>query len=101
MVKYRGKEIALAAQKEIDKRKREIQLLLNVVEPDPELQPFLLTDEATFFDAVGDPEQEIRRRLDFYFGQRLPLSLKLPLWQFADEVKRLVVGWPDNWNPPA
>jgi len=77
-------------------RRFEIQLLINVVEPDPAYQPFLMTDEASFLDAVGCEPEEIQRRLDRYFGVPLGLSLTLPVWSYVDEVKRLRPGWPDE-----
>jgi hypothetical protein len=86
----------LTEQSETEARTREVQLLINVVEPDPEYQPFILTDEASLLDAVGHDEVEIQRRLDYYFGARLPISLGLPLWKFVDSVKGLRPGWPDE-----
>ncbi len=62
------KRFEIAPDTEVQRRAREVQLLLNVIEPDPEYQPFVLTDEASVFDAVGHEEDEIRRRLELYFG---------------------------------
>jgi hypothetical protein len=87
--------IEIAPQYETQRREREIQLLINIVEPDPAYQP-LLTDEANFLDAVGEEAEEIQRRLDCYFGVPLGLPLTLPLWRYVDEVKRLRPGWPDE-----
>jgi len=53
MSKRQPSPIEIAPNSETQRRAREIQLLLNVVEPDPEYQPFLLTDEASLFDAVA------------------------------------------------
>jgi hypothetical protein len=86
----------VAAQTESDRRRREIQLLVNLIQPDPEYQPFLLTDEATLLDVVSDAPEEIQRRLDCYFGVPLGLALSLPVWRYVDEVKRLRPGWPDD-----
>jgi hypothetical protein len=86
----------IASQDEVDEREREIQLLINVVEPDPEYQPWLLTDEATFSDAIGADEEVILDRLRNYFGEDLGISLRLPIWRFVDEVKKRRPGWPDE-----
>ena len=75
---------------------REVQLLLNVVEPDPEYQPFVLTDEASVFDAVGHDEDEIRRRLELYFGRPVALDLSVPLWRLVDEIRAWRPGWPEE-----
>jgi len=80
-------------------RGREVQLLINIAEPDPEFQPFALTDEASLLDAVCTPPTEIARRLDAYFRGNLELNLALPLWRLVDAVKRLRPGWPDDLKP--
>jgi len=53
-----SKPFEIAPDTEIQRRAREVQFLLNVVEPDPEYQPFVLTDEASLFDAVGHDEDD-------------------------------------------
>lgn len=58
----------IADDTETQARAREVKVLLNIVEPDPEYQPFILTDEASLFDAVGAGEEEMLRRLALYFG---------------------------------
>ena len=80
-------------------RGREVQLIINIAEPDPEFQPFVLTDEASLLDAVPTPAIEIARRLDAYFRADLDLNLALPLWRLVDVIKRLRPGWPDNLEP--
>ena len=80
-------------------RGREVQLIINIAEPDPELQPFVLTDAASLLDAVPTPPIEIVRRLDAYFRADLELNLALPLWRLVDVIKRLRPGWPDNLAP--
>jgi hypothetical protein len=86
----------VAADTEVKRRAREVQLLLNVVEPDPEYQPFVLTDEASVFDAVGHDEDEIRRRLELYFGRPVALDLSVPLWRLVDEIRAWRPGWPEE-----
>jgi hypothetical protein len=97
----RPKRIELAPQVEIGRRPREIQLLINIAEPDPEYQPGLLTDEASLLDAVGTAPDDIQRRLDAYFGVPLGISLRTPIWQYVDAIKRHFPGWPDDWPPAA
>jgi len=80
-------------------RGREIQLIINIAEPDPEFQPFGLTDAASLLDSVPTPEIEIARRLDAYFRADLELNLALPLWRLVDVIKRLRPGWPDDLEP--
>ena len=93
-----GKKIELADHAEIDAREREIQLLINIVEPDPQYQPVLLTDEANLFDAVGADEDTISRRLKSYFGTDFDLPLRLPLWKLVDAIKTRHAGWPDSFE---
>jgi hypothetical protein len=44
------KQIELARSIETEARKREVQLLINISEPDPQYQPLILTDEASILD---------------------------------------------------
>jgi hypothetical protein len=80
-------------------RGREVQLLINIAEPDPELQPFGLTDAASLLDAVPTQPVDILRRFDAYFRADLELDLALPLWRLVDKIKRLRPGWPDDLQP--
>src|SRR5260370_42397894 len=84
----------LADQTETDTRQREIQLLLNIVEPDPNYQPFILTDEASLFSALGSDEETIRRRLNSYFGGVIDLQLDCPMWKLVAAIKRQRPDWP-------
>jgi hypothetical protein len=54
----RPKTFEIADDTETRARAREVQALLNIVEPDPEYQPFILTDEASLFGAVAAWEDE-------------------------------------------
>ena len=94
-----SKKIELAESEEIEKREREVQLIINIVQPDPEYQPVFISDEACFFDISGDSETEIESRLRFYFKGELPASLITPVWQFIEVVKIQYPGWPENWPP--
>ncbi|HYP75581.1 MAG TPA: hypothetical protein VER12_06500 [Polyangiaceae bacterium] len=92
-------DIELASSTETTARGREVQLIINIAEPDPEFQPFALTDEASLLDAVPTPVSEISRRLDAYFRADLGLDLAIPLWRLVDRIKRLRPGWPDDLEP--
>jgi hypothetical protein len=91
-----SRKIELAPTIETDKRQREVQLLINIAEPDPEYQPVLLTDEASLLDAVGTQTEEIRRRLNAYFGVDLGLDLTTPIWQLVDQLKGVNPNWPEE-----
>ena len=84
----------LAPTVETERRRREVDALIAVVEPDPEYQGPLVTDEASLLDAVGASAQEIQDRLDAHFGGRLPIPLSTPLWRFVDALKSLRPTWP-------
>lgn len=91
--------IELAESTQTLARGREVQLLLNIAEPDPEYQPGVLTDAASLLDAVPTERKEIARRLDAYFRADLELDLELPIWQVVDAIKRIRPGWPDVVEP--
>jgi hypothetical protein len=90
-----GKTIVLADHTQTDARVREIQLIINIVEPDPEYQGALVTDEATLLDAVGVDEATMAQRLKQHFGDDFDLPLRLPLWKLVDVVKTRYPDWPD------
>jgi hypothetical protein len=94
------KKIELAPSTETEARKREIQLIINVVEPDPEYQPLILTDEASLLDAVATEPREISRRLNAHFGADISFDLGTPVWRLVDRIKQLRPGWPDEADPP-
>jgi hypothetical protein len=96
MAEGQPRRFEIAPHTEIQRRAREVQLLLNLVEPDPEHQPFVLTDEASLFDAVGREEDEIRRRLELYFGRPFAFDLSLPIWRLVDEIRAWRPGWPEE-----
>jgi hypothetical protein len=93
------RKIEVASSTETELRKREVQLLINIAEPDPEYQPFIVTDEATLLDAVAPGPAEVSRRLDAYFGASLGLDLRSPIWRLVDVIKQLRPGWPDDPGP--
>jgi hypothetical protein len=89
--------VEIADDTETKARAREVQVLLNIVEPDPEYQPFILTDEAYLFDAVATDEDEMLRRLALYFRGDFSFSLRQPVWKLVDEIKSVYPNWPDDW----
>lgn len=93
------KTIKFAETIETEKLKREIQLLINVVVPDPQYQPIFLSDEANFFDITGDTAEQIESKIRFYFKGELPTKLNTPLWKFVKIVKNQYPTWPDDWPP--
>jgi hypothetical protein len=93
------KKTEFAPSSETESRQREVQLLINIAEPDPEYQPVILTDEASLLDAVGTAVEEITRRVNAYFRADLGLDMSLPVWRLVDEIKRLKPGWPDEFGP--
>lgn len=92
------KTFELGATENTDARQREVQLLINIAEPDPEYQPFLLTDEASLLEAVATGTDVIRSRLIAYFGDDMQLDLRQPVWQLVDQIRRLRPGWPDDYG---
>ena len=73
---------------------REIQLLINVIEPDPRWQPMFVSDLASLLDCLGNEEDEIRRRLAFYFGSDPGIDLRQPAWRVVDRLKSTFPEWP-------
>lgn len=95
----RPKKIEIAPHTETERRAREVQILVNIIEPDPEYQPFLLTDEASPFEVSAAAPELIQSRLEFYFRRPVPVALSTPLWQLVDALKSAFPGWPDDWSP--
>lgn len=93
------RSVEFAPSTETLARGREVQLIINIAEPDPEFQPGVLTDDASLLDAVPTAPAEIARRLDAYFRADLELDFGLPLWRLVDQIKRLRPGWPDDVQP--
>ena len=99
MTKTANRQFETAPTVEIASRQREIQLILNVIQPDPEYQPSLLTDEASLLDACGLSRELIAARLADYFGEPFPFQLTTPLWCLVDLAKSKWPWWPDDWPP--
>jgi hypothetical protein len=90
------KKIVFASGVETERRQDAVYFLIRIAEPDPEYQNPFVTDEASLVDALGASPEEIQARLDHHFGERLPIPLGLPLWQFVDAVRARRPGWPDR-----
>lgn len=89
----------LADDTETKRRSREIKVLVNILEPNPDLQPYFLSDEAGIGEVCSGDAKTIQLRLESYFGRDHKLSLELPLWKLVDQIKQQYPGWPDNWPP--
>ena len=90
------KKFEIADDTETKARARGVQTLLNIVEPDPEYQPLILTDEACLFGAVATDEDEMLRRLAVHFLGEFSFSLRQPVWKLVDETKSVYPDWPDD-----
>lgn len=92
-------ELEFADNDETESRSREVQLLQNVIEPDPEYQALFISDEANLLDISGLDSKEIEARIRFYFKGDLPAPLNIPVWQFIEMVKQKYPRWPEEWPP--
>lgn len=81
-------------------RRREIELLVNIIAPDPRYQPWFLADEASIYAVRDQGEKTIRPRLEGYFGRPLKFELRKrqPLWELVDDIKKAYPDWPDSWD---
>jgi hypothetical protein len=93
------KRIEYASRAELDSRSREVQLLINLAQPDPDLQPVFLSDESTLLDFVVEPIPLVEARLEAYLGLPLPLPISAYIWKLVDAIKQSYPGWPDDWPP--
>ena len=89
-------EFTIAGSEETEARRREVQFVLNIVEPDPAYQPLLVTDAASLLDVVGAGPEEIARRMDAHFGCHVDVDVCLPVWRLVDELKCVRPEWPDG-----
>jgi hypothetical protein len=98
-MKDKNEHLKFDDDSETKRRSREIEILINVIEPDPELQPYFLSDQATVFEVSAESEEAIRKRMEAYLGAPLKFSLRQPLWQVVDEIKKTFPQWPNDWPP--
>ncbi len=92
------KKIVPAESNEIATRKREIQLIFNIIEPDPEFQPIFTSDEATLLDSTAHDREMVRARLEAYLHFDCGHLLNMPIWEVVDEIRARIPGWPDEPN---
>jgi len=93
------RRIEYAPTIEVESRVREVQLLINIVQPDPEYQPFFVSDESTLFDFATEGRSVVEARLEAYLRRSLPIPITSPIWQVADAISAVCRGWPDEWPP--
>ena len=74
--------------------RREIQLLINILQPDPEFQPLQITDNLRVFDVVTANEKIIRERFENHFEQPFTFELKQPLWKLVEDIRLRMPDWP-------
>lgn len=86
----------LADTNDVDARAREVQLVMNVIEPDPEFQPMFLSDESHILQCCRVEEDMIATRLRSFFGPSIELKLDGTVVEFIDSIKRQIPDWPDN-----
>jgi hypothetical protein len=79
---------------ETEARAREVQLLINIIEPDPRWQPMFVSDLASLLDCLGNDQDDMRRRLSFYFGRDPGIDLRQPAWRVVDRLKSAFPAWP-------
>ncbi len=91
--------VSFAEARETESREREIQLLFNIVEPDPEYQPIFTSDEATLLECTGHPKNVVLARLEYYLQIDCSFATTLPVWQVVDELRKRLPGWPDASEP--
>lgn len=92
------RRVEVAPVVETERRAREVRLLINVIEPDPELQAFLVTDEASALDVSPNVAETVRARLEAYLGRPLSVDLRTPLWEVVDAIRAEFPYWPDVWR---
>jgi len=74
--------------------RREIQLLINIQQPDPEYQPILVTDKSVIFDIVTTTVKVVRQRFTEYFEQPFTYNLNQPLWKLVEDIRLSQPDWP-------
>ncbi|MGH7884625.1 MAG: hypothetical protein ACRENO_02885 [Thermodesulfobacteriota bacterium] len=80
---------------EISKRKRELQIIINIIEPDRKHQPTFITDKTTLIDLLDHDEREKKKRLKVYFNDIITtLDFNLPVWKLIDKIKKELPNWP-------
>jgi len=73
------KRIEYASTVEVEARPREVQLLIQLVQPDPEYQPVFVSDESMLLDVATEPRAVVEARLEACLGRDLPLPITEPI----------------------
>ena len=94
-----NRKVEVAPTAETELRVREVQLLINVIQPDPAYQPFLVTDEASPLDVSSLPQEVVCARLEAYLKRPLPCEVRTPLWRLVDAIKHEIPDWPERSHP--
>ncbi|TNC80855.1 MAG: hypothetical protein C9356_12075 [Oleiphilus sp.] len=81
---------------ESSQRQREINILVNVIQPDPFLQPAFIADSTTLLDLTQFSVDRVCYLIVNYLREPVHLDLSQPIWQVVDNLKRQFPGWPDR-----
>ena len=81
--------VQFASSGETTKRAREVQILVNLIEPDPKYQPIFISDEAGPLDICNLDEPD-------YFPETVIVDMRAPLWRLVDALKVQFPWWPDE-----
>ena len=87
------KKLTFAPSVEVEARRVDIDALVEILEPDSELRPLFLSDEASAFDITSDSEEELRSRLAAHLGDGVHVALHQPLWRVVDQLNSACPGW--------
>jgi len=89
-----------ASDDETQKREREIRILINLVQPDPQYQPFVLTDESLLTDLSSESLTSMAERFDHYFRAQynapFDFDARGPIWQVVDRIRDRHPDWPER-----
>ena len=91
--------LPLAEESRTLERQREVQIIVNLIEPDPEYQPAFISDAANLYDICLHDESTMRHLLERYFGEPITSDLKLPMWRLVDSFKAQFSNWPHDREP--
>lgn len=86
----------LESDDKLEQFSRELKIIINIIEPDPEYQPYILTNKAKLFDISAHSQEIIAHRLNSYFGQDLEIDFSSYLWEFIIKLKSSFKEWPDK-----
>ena len=92
----RHDDVGFSNDTETNRRRREVQFIINLIEPDPEYQPSFVSDEATLLDCLCMDEGKIQQRLQDYFGEDFDIDVRQPVWKLVDQLKVSYIEWLDR-----